>query len=98
MLVQVKCNTIAVMPPVVSGGSAIASSTFSMYTSGSNSPSLSTTANMEFSSGNSLEVNQVVVNRATLTQAACSKDFVNSCTIPASPKQAIGPRSRVLLR
>ncbi|QKQ72931.1 hypothetical protein [Nostoc sp. TCL240-02] len=80
--------------PIVNGGSAIASPTPTR----SNSPSLSTTPNMEFSSGNSLEVNQVVVNPATLTQAACSQDSSNSCTTPASPKQAIGPRSRVLVR
>ncbi|MEH2306388.1 hypothetical protein [Nostoc sp.] len=84
--------------PVVSDSSAIASPTPTTYTSASNSPSLSTTPNMEFSSGNSLEVNQVVVNPATLAQAACSQDSTNSCTIPASPKQAIGPRSRVLVR
>ncbi|MDZ7951540.1 hypothetical protein [Nostoc sp. DedQUE09] len=84
--------------PVVSGGSAIASSTPTTYTSGSNSPSLSTTPNMEFSSGNSLEVNQIVVNPATLAQVACSLDSAKSCTMPTSPKQAIGPRSRVLLR
>ncbi|MEH2281942.1 MAG: hypothetical protein V7K90_11540 [Nostoc sp.] len=84
--------------PVVSGGSAIASSTPTTYTSGFNSPSLSTTPNMELSNGNSLEVNQVVVNPATLAQAACSQDSAKSCTIPTSPKQAIGPRSRVLLR
>ncbi|MEH1966635.1 hypothetical protein [Nostoc sp.] len=82
--------------PIVDGGSAIVSSTPTTYTSGSNSPSLSTTPNIEFSSGNSLEVNQVVVNPATLAQPACSQDFANSCTI--SPRQAIGPRSRVLLR
>ncbi|MFW9262826.1 hypothetical protein [Nostoc sp. CALU 546] len=79
--------------PVVSGGSAIASSTPTTYTSGSNSPSLSTTPNIEFSSGNSLEVNP-----ATLAQAACLQDSAQSCAISASPKQAIGPRSRVLLR
>ncbi|MBN3911371.1 MAG: hypothetical protein HWQ35_34005 [Nostoc sp. NMS1] len=84
--------------PVASGGSAIASPTPTIYTSASNSPSPSTTPNMEFSSGNSLEVNQVVVNPATLAQPACSQDSTNSCTIPASPKQAIGPRSRVLVR
>jgi hypothetical protein len=84
--------------PVVSDSSVIASPTPTTYTSASNSPSLSTTPNMEFSSGNSLEANQVVVNPATLAQAACSQDSTNSCTIPASPKQAIGPRSRVLVR
>ncbi|MEH2209046.1 hypothetical protein [Nostoc sp.] len=80
--------------PIVDGG---ASSTPTTYTSGSNSPSLSTTPNMELSNGNFLEVNQVVVNPATLAQAACSQDSAKSCTI-TSPKQAIGPRSRVLLR
>ena len=64
--------------PIVDGGSAIASPTPTMYTSGANSPSLSTTPNMEFSSGNSLEGNQVVVNPATLAQAACSQDSTNS--------------------
>ncbi|WP_414517479.1 hypothetical protein [Nostoc sp. PCC 9305] len=87
-------NTFTVTPIVDSG----ASSTPTTYTSGSNSPSISTTPNMEFSSGNSLEVNQVVVNPATLAQAACSQDSAKSCTMPTSPKQAIGPRSRVLLR
>ncbi|MEH2027253.1 hypothetical protein [Nostoc sp.] len=91
-------GSTATPTPVVSGGSAIASSTPTTYTSGSNSPSLSTTPNMELSNGNSLEVNQVVVNPATLAQAACSQDSAKSCTIPTSPKQAIGPRSRVLLR
>ncbi|MEH1940252.1 MAG: hypothetical protein V7L01_08565 [Nostoc sp.] len=80
--------------PIVDGG---ASSTPTTHTSGSNSPSLSTTPNMEFSSGNSPAVNQVVINPATLAQPACSQDSANNCTIPASPKQAIGPRSRVLL-
>ncbi|NEU83770.1 hypothetical protein [Nostoc sp. UIC 10630] len=80
--------------PVVDNGSAIASPTPTR----TNSPSLSTTPNMEFSNGNSLEGNQVMVNPATLAQAACSQDSTNSCTIPASPKQAIGPRSRVLVR
>ncbi len=83
---------------VVSGDNAIAPSTPTTYTSGSDSPSLSTTPNMEFSSGNSLEVNQVVVNPATLAQAACSQDSAKTCTTPTSPKQAIGPRSRVLVR
>ncbi|WP_375491736.1 hypothetical protein [uncultured Nostoc sp.] len=84
--------------PVVSDGSAIATSTPTTYTSGTSSSSLSATPNMELSNGNSLEVNQVVVNPATLAQAACSQDSAKSCTIPTSPKQAIGPRSRVLLR
>ncbi|MBW4674107.1 MAG: hypothetical protein KME52_08810 [Desmonostoc geniculatum HA4340-LM1] len=84
--------------PIVDGGSAIASPTTTSYTSGTNSSSLSTTPNMEFSSGNSPAVNQVVINPATFAQTACSKDSVNSCTKPVSPKQAIGPRSRVLVR
>ncbi|MDZ8106604.1 MAG: hypothetical protein RM338_13430 [Nostoc sp. DedQUE12a] len=84
--------------PIVGSDSAIASPTTTTYTSESNSPSLSTTPNMEFSSGNSATVNRVVMNPATLAQTACSKDFVDSCTKPASPKQAIGPRSRVLVR
>jgi hypothetical protein len=87
-------NTFTITP-IVDGG---ASSTPTTYTSGSNSASISTTPNMEFSSGNSLEVNQIVVNPATLAQAACSQDSAKSCTMPTSPKQAIGPRSRVLLR
>ncbi|MEH2127964.1 hypothetical protein [Nostoc sp.] len=86
-------NTFTVTP-IVDGG---ASSTPTTYTSGSNSPSISTTPNMELSNGNFLEVNQVVVNPATLAQAACSQDSAKSCTI-TSLKQAIGPRSRVLLR
>ena len=53
---------------------------------------------MEFSSGNSLEGNQVVVNPATLGQAACLQDSAKSCTILNLPKEAIGPRSRVLVR
>ncbi|MEA5601452.1 hypothetical protein [Nostoc sp. UHCC 0252] len=80
--------------PIVNSGSAIASPT----PTSTNSPSLSTTPNMELSNGNSLEGNQVMVNPATLFQAACSQDSTNSCTIPASRKQAIGPRSRVLVR
>ncbi|WP_375470776.1 hypothetical protein [uncultured Nostoc sp.] len=91
----VNSGSTLIVAPVVDSGSAIISST---PTSGSNSPSLSTTPNIEFSSGNFLEVNQVVVNRATLAQPACSQDSANNCTIPTSPKQVIGPRSRVLLR
>ncbi|RCJ22350.1 hypothetical protein A6S26_21575 [Nostoc sp. ATCC 43529] len=84
--------------PIVGSDSAIASPTTTTYTSESNTPSLSTTPNMEFSSGNSATVNQVVMNPGTLAQTACSKDSVDSCTKRASPKQAIGPRSRVLVR
>ena len=84
-------NTFTITPIVDSGAS-------STPTTGSNSASISTTPNMEFSSGNSLEVNQIVVNPATLAQAACSQDSAKSCTMSTSPKQAIGPRSRVLLR
>ncbi|MEH2258916.1 hypothetical protein [Nostoc sp.] len=87
----VNSGSTLTVTPVVNSGSAIISST---PTSGSNSLSVSTTPNMEFSNGNSLEVNQVVVNPATLAQGACSQDYVKSCT---SSKQAIGPRSRVLL-
>ncbi len=83
--------------PIVDGGNAIASPT-TTTSPGSNSPSLSTTPDMEFSSGNSPTVNQVVVNPATLVQTACSNNSVNSCTKPSLPKQAIGPRSRVLVR
>ncbi|WP_414569857.1 hypothetical protein [Nostoc sp. CCY 9925] len=90
-------DTITISP-IVDSGSAIASPMTTTYTSGSDSPSLSTTPNMEFSNGNSPAVNQVVVNPATLAQTTCSKDSVDSCTKPASPKQAIGPRSRVLVR
>ncbi|MDF5711591.1 MAG: hypothetical protein PUP90_28915 [Nostoc sp. S4] len=82
--------------PIVDSGSAIASPTTTTQTSRSNSPSLSPTSNMEFSSGNS-PVNQILVNPATLPQAACSKDFINTCTKPSSAK-AVGPRSRVLVR
>jgi hypothetical protein len=85
--------------PVVDAGSAASPMTTSQISgSKSNSPSLSTTPNIEFSSGNSPTVNQVVINPTTLAQNACSKDSVNSCTKPSLPKQAIGPRSRVLLR
>jgi hypothetical protein len=83
--------------PIVGDGSAIAPSTRTTYTSGANSPSLSTTPNMELSNSNSVEVNQVVGNPETLAKAACSQDYAKSCRIPTSPKQAIGPRSRVLL-
>lgn len=70
--------------PIVNSGSAIASPT--------------PTTSRSITPGNSLEVNQVVVNPATLVQPTCSQNSTNSCTIPSSPKQAIGPRSRVLLR
>jgi hypothetical protein len=95
----VDSGNMLTVTPVVDAGSAASSMTTSQ-TSGSksNSPSLSTTPNIEFSSGNSPAVNQVVINPATLAQNACSKDSVNSCTKPSLPKQAIGPRSRVLLR
>ncbi|MEH2060450.1 MAG: hypothetical protein V7K97_30850 [Nostoc sp.] len=81
----------------VDGGSAIAPSTPTTYTSGSNSPSLSTTPNMELSNGNSVEVNQVVVTPATLAQTACLQNSAKSCTGSTLAKQAIGPRSRVLM-
>ncbi|MEH2068611.1 MAG: hypothetical protein V7K47_10700 [Nostoc sp.] len=81
--------------PIVDSGSAIASPTTTTQTSRS-TPSLSPTFNMQFSNGNS-PVNQILVNPATLVEAACSKDFVNKCTKPSSAK-AVGPRSRVLVR
>ncbi|WP_193199311.1 hypothetical protein [Nostoc sp. MG11] len=92
--------------PVVSNDSAIAetvpqtlvSPTLTAYTSESNSPSPAATPNIEFSSGNSAGVNQVVVNPSTLASDVCSQDSGNSCIKPSLPKQAIGPRSRVLLR
>jgi len=69
------------------------------YTSEStNPPSPSTTPNIEFSSGNSLGANRVVVNPLALTSGVCSQNSINSCKKPSSPKQAIGPRSRVLVR
>ncbi len=94
----VDSGDVITVAPIVDGGNAIASPTTTSNTSGSNSPSLSTTPDIEFSSGNSPTVNQVVINPATLAQTACSNNSVNSCTKPAAPKQAIGPRSRVLVR
>lgn len=91
--------------PVVSNDSAIAetvsqtliSPTPTVYTSESNSPSPAT-PNIELSSGNSSGVNRVIVNPSTLASGVCSQDSGNSCIKSSLPKQAIGPRSRVLLR
>ncbi|MDZ8188853.1 MAG: hypothetical protein RMX96_28870 [Nostoc sp. ChiSLP02] len=91
-------STITAAPIVDSSSTITAAPTTTNYTPGSNSPSLSTAPNIEFSSGNSPTVDRVVANAATLAEAACSKNFDNSCTKPALPKQAIGPRSRVLVR
>lgn len=91
--------------PVVSNDSAIAeivpqtlvSPTPTVYTSESTSPLPAATPNID-SSSNSSGVNRVVVNPSTLASAVCSQDSGNSCIKPSLPKQAIGPRSRVLLR
>ncbi|NDJ22781.1 hypothetical protein GS682_14290 [Nostoc sp. B(2019)] len=92
--------------PVVSNDSAIAetvpqtlvSPTPTAFTSESTSPLPAATPNMEFSSSDSSGVNRVVINPSTLASGACSQDSGNSCIKPSLPKQAIGPRSRVLLR
>ncbi|NWF61146.1 MAG: hypothetical protein HXY43_18290 [Fischerella sp.] len=58
-------------------------------------PTPSPTPDMEFSSGTSFTGNSTVFNLA----AICSRDSVNCRTKEEStPKRAIGPRSRVLLR
>ncbi|MBD6616869.1 hypothetical protein FNW02_13780 [Komarekiella sp. 'clone 1'] len=91
--------------PVVSNDSAIAetvsqtliSPTPTVYTSESNSLSPAT-PNIELSRSNSSGVNRVIVNPSTLASGVCSQDSGNSCIKSSLPKQAIGPRSRVLLR
>ncbi|MBW4687348.1 MAG: hypothetical protein KME40_20105 [Komarekiella atlantica HA4396-MV6] len=91
---------------VVSNDSAIAetvpqtllSPTPTAFTSEPTSPSPAATPNIESSSGNSSGVNRVVVNPSTLASGVCSQDSGNSCIKSSLPKQAIGPRSRVLLR
>jgi hypothetical protein len=66
-------------------------------TTESNSPSPTATPNMEFSSGNGFAVNPVVADPSTLASATCSQGSSVNCRT-AKSQQAIGPRSRVLLR
>ncbi|MBE9037762.1 hypothetical protein [aff. Roholtiella sp. LEGE 12411] len=102
----ISSGSIPTPTPVVGNDSAIAetvpqilvSPTPTAYTSESTYPSPSATPNIEFNSGNSSGVNRVVVNPSTLTSGVCSQNSGNSCIKPSLPKQAIGPRSRVLLR
>jgi hypothetical protein len=101
-------STTPTPPPVISGGASTpissTSPTPTPITSnptptktGSNTPSPTTAPNMEFSSGNAFAVNPVVADPSTLASAACSRDSSLNCRTPKS-QQAIGPRSRVLVR
>jgi hypothetical protein len=62
-------------------------------TTSSNSPSPSAEPNVEFSNGNFSAGNPL-----SLASSICSRKDVNCATKPSASKQAIGPRSRVLLR
>jgi len=66
--------------------------------SSSDNNSLSpSTANIEFSNGNSFAVNSFVVNSARVTNSICTEQAKNCQPKPARSSSVIGPRSRVLL-
>ncbi|MBE9054100.1 hypothetical protein IQ243_27635 [Nostocales cyanobacterium LEGE 11386] len=67
-------------------------------TNGSKFPSPSIEPTIEFSSGNSFAINPVGLEASTVNSGSCLSDSVNCRTRPTTSKQAIGPRSRVLVR
>ncbi|MBW4616596.1 MAG: hypothetical protein KME21_25665 [Desmonostoc vinosum HA7617-LM4] len=95
-------GSIPTPAPVIGGGTSsvttpqVSTSPIPTTNTSESDSLLSTTPNIEFSGSNGT-VNQVVTNSANLTQVACSQDSINCDTKSSSPKQAIGPRSRVLL-
>ncbi|MBE9004681.1 hypothetical protein IQ259_06450 [Fortiea sp. LEGE XX443] len=67
-------------------------------TSKSNFSSPSTESNIEFSSGYSLTANPVSLEASSIATKVCTQDSVNCRPKITTSKQAIGPRSRVLVR
>ncbi|WP_413198954.1 hypothetical protein [Nostoc piscinale] len=67
-------------------------------TSGQSSPSPSTDSNMEFSSGSSPTANPVSLEVSPVAAKICHDDSTNCRPQVTATKQAIGPRSRVLVR
>jgi len=64
----------------------------------SNYPSPSTEADMEFSSGYSLSANPVSLETSAIASKLCRQNSLNCRPQVTAAKQAIGPRSRVLVR
>ncbi|MBE9208540.1 hypothetical protein IQ244_18770 [Nostoc sp. LEGE 06077] len=64
----------------------------------SNSPSPSSESNIEFSSGYSLSANPVSLEASSVAPKICDQESVNCRPQVTAAKQAIGPRSRVLVR
>ncbi|WP_414543682.1 hypothetical protein [Nostoc sp. CCY0012] len=58
----------------------------------------SITPNIEFSNGNSFAANPVGLETSAVDLGSCSQNSVNCPTRSTTLKQAIGPRSRVLMR
>ncbi|BBD57293.1 hypothetical protein NIES2109_00580 [Nostoc sp. HK-01] len=67
-------------------------------TFGQSSPSPSTDSIMEFSSGYSLTANPVSLEVSSIDSKICHNDSLNCRPQVTAAKQAIGPRSRVLVR
>ncbi|MBD2496440.1 hypothetical protein [Nostoc sp. FACHB-280] len=67
-------------------------------TSGQSTPSPSTDSNMEFSSGYSPTANPVSLEVSPVAAKICHDDSLNCRPQVTATKQAIGPRSRVLVR
>jgi hypothetical protein len=76
----------------------LASQTPSIDTNEFNFSSPSITPNIEFSNGNSFAANPVGLETSAVDLGSCSQNSVNCPTRPTTFKQAIGPRSRVLMR
>ncbi|MCG6137222.1 MAG: hypothetical protein MET45_21740 [Nostoc sp. LLA-1] len=76
----------------------LTSQTPSIDTNEFNFSSPSITPNIEFSNGNSFAANPVGLETSAINLGSCSQNSVNCPTRPTTLKQAIGPRSRVLMR
>ncbi|MBD2447303.1 hypothetical protein H6G76_09005 [Nostoc sp. FACHB-152] len=93
---SVNSGAIATTPTQPNSGS-----TFNQVlanTSQSNHPSPSTDSNMEFSSGHSLTTNALNLEVSAVAANICHQNSFNCRPQVTAAKQAIGPRSRVLIR
>ncbi|MBH8573479.1 hypothetical protein I8752_10715 [Nostocaceae cyanobacterium CENA369] len=91
--------------PVVDTSSAIeaapqayTSQTPTVETNKANFSTPVTTPNIEFSSGNSFAANPASLAASTVTSSSCSTNSIDCRARRNTSKQAIGPRSRVLVR
>ncbi|GAA6621970.1 hypothetical protein [Scytonema sp. NUACC26] len=86
--------------PIVDNNNEIPSSIPTIDVNETNSPSPSTLPQVEFSNGNFLNTNQT--DPSALASGICSRNNIKNSTQCdkkiSTPKQTIGPRSRVMLR